>query len=327
MAYSEIEPLDEELHAIGEGENWQESWYFNWADERHNVFGLTRIGYRFRQKQIDGLILTIRNGNPEYLYPAVKLPYHGDWAEITAKDGLRAKNLVLKTKEPLKKWQLLLEGKDAMDLTWEAYTPVFDFHAFGQDIPANITGRHFEQSGTVKGWTRFNGHELEINGFGQRDKSWGVRDWAEIEGWNWISAQFDEDFAFNVWEGFLNGKVYHNGFIFIDGENFPVEKVLINFKWGKYEHLPLEAGLEIYYRSGNRSGNILKVNASAMGHFPLAKKGLWIQESHAQFTAELKGKRRKGIGVIEHAYHVGILGTLIRLPRMPKALIKAMVPF
>jgi hypothetical protein len=307
-----IKPQDEEVHPVGEGEHWQESWYFNWADPRHDVFGLARIGFRFRQRQIDGLVLTIRRGKPEYVYPAVNIRYRGSWSDQTGTGGFHAHGLAFRIQEPLKRWRLSLKGRDAMELDWSAFTPVYNYHESGGDLPPNVAGHHFEQSGYVTGWTRFKGQELEMDGSGQRDKSWGVRDWASVEGWNWISAQFGEDLSFNVWEGFFGGKRYQNGFVFRDGNNHPIDELAIRFRWGRREHLRLESHLEIVDTSGTR----LEVTAEALGQFPLLKKGLWIQETHASFSARQDGKSLSGIGVIEHAWRPGRLGTFARVPEI-----------
>lgn len=307
-----IKSKDEELHPIGKGEHWQESWYFNWADTRHDVFGLTRIGFRFRQHSIDGVVLTIRKGKPEYIYPAVGKPYKDESTEYTATKGIRAGRLVYIVREPLRSWQLILEGRNRMDLNWSAFTPAFDYHESDGELTPNVAKYHFEQSGKITGWTCFKGGELEICGFGQRDKSWGVRDWDNIEGWNWISAQFGEDLSFNVWEGFLGGKRYLNGFVFREGKNHPIERLNIFFQWGRRNHQPKRAELEIEYGHGKR----LDLTAHALGQFPLFKKGLWVQEAYAKFKARVNGRDRDGFGVIEHVWNAGMLRTIARAPQI-----------
>lgn len=57
-----ILPADEQLHLPGPDAHWQESYYFNWADPEGRAFGLARIGYRSAEQQIDGLLLTMRDG-------------------------------------------------------------------------------------------------------------------------------------------------------------------------------------------------------------------------------------------------------------------------
>ena len=320
MDYAPLAAKDEELHSPGPEKHWQESWYFNWSDEHQGIFGLTRIGYRFTEKQIDGLIIALVDGKPDFVYPAVNIPYRGEWSAIKATQGLRARRLLYRVEEPMKTWRLSLNGRNAMSLKWEAFTPVFDFHGHNQNLPTNMAGRHFEQSGRVTGWTRFKNRELKINGYGHRDKSWGVRDWANVEGWNWISAQFGEELAFNATEGFQDGKVFNNGFVFINGENHPVTQVTIRFTWDRQTHVPAATRIDIHYGENKQ----LRVEASALAQFPLVKKGLWIQETPARFVAHTRGTQIKGMGVIEHAYHVGTLGALSRSPRFLKALAKGM---
>ncbi len=320
MTSSSITPQDEGIHVIEDDTHWQESWYFNWADKRHDIFGLTRIGLNFHTRKIDGLVVTIQKGKPEFVYPAVNIPFSGDWSEIEVEKGLQARQLEYRVEEPLKQWRLTLKGKDTMDLCWSSFTPPFDYHSSGKDLPPNITGWHFEQSGIVTGHTCFKGTTLEINGTGQRDKSWGVRDWANVEGWNWISAQFGEELSFNIWEGFYKGKCYQNGFVFENGENHPVDHISIDFEWDRRKHVPLITQIKIAYGKKHH----LDVSANSLAHFPLIKKGLWIQETHARFSAQSKGNKREGIGVIEHAWHAGKLAILSRLPDLIKTGISVM---
>ncbi|RLB41574.1 MAG: hypothetical protein DRH30_06545 [Deltaproteobacteria bacterium] len=310
-----INANDEDLHPVGDGGHWQESYYFNWADPAHDAFGLTRIGYRFGQDRIDGLVLTIHDGRPEFVYPAVNLKGGAPWTDHTAAGGLRAKELVYRMEEPLERWKIELRGRHEIDLTWTAFTPAFDYHASGARVAENVAAWHFEQSGTVTGHLRLKGNELEINGTGQRDKSWGVRDWANVEGWNWISAQFGEGLSFNVWEGFLGGERYVNGFVHREGTNRAVVRLELKYRWPKRMHVPESAFLNIVDEKGDR----YQVTASSLGHCPLIKSGLWIEEVFAGFTLNDGHTEHEGIGVIEHAWHAGSRRTLLGMRQLLRA--------
>ena len=313
---------DEELHEIGPDRHWQESYYFNWADPSHDVFGLTRIGLRFHERRVDGLILTIRDGKPEYVYPAVNLRQRGSWDEHSAEGGLHARSLKYVMEEPLRRWRLTLTGRSSMDLTWESISPAFDYGESEHALAPNVAGRHFEQVGRVTGWTRFKGRELEINGLGQRDKSWGVRDWKNIEGWNWISVQLGEDLAFNIWELWYQGRRHINGFVFRDGSTYAVDEVEIEYDWARREHVPRAVRIVIT----DVSGNTITVHGAALGQFPLVKEGLWIQETHAQFTTEQGSESRNGIGVIEHAWRPSRLQLIARTPHLLGAAARVILP-
>ncbi|MCA9772309.1 MAG: hypothetical protein KC466_07860 [Myxococcales bacterium] len=310
-----IEAKDEALHPLGAGAHWQESFYFNWADPARRAFGLTRIGYRFTDNQIDGLVLTIRDGRPEFVYPAVNLKGGGPWSDHTPKSGLRARGLVYRMEEPLGRWRIELRGKDTIDLTWTAFTPAFDYHGTGENLVPNLAARHFEQTGRVRGTVRLRGRETPIDGTGQRDKSWGPRDWARIEGWNWISAQFGEDLSFNAWEGWFEGRRYLNGYLHRGGENHALRRVDLTYRWTRARHLPASARLVLT----DDEGVTLEVEARPLGNCPLVKRGLWIEEIFASFTARVGGEAREGIGVVEHAWHAGTLGTLREARRVAAA--------
>src|SRR5688500_16081871 len=78
---------DEELHPIGPAEHWQESWYFSWADARHDAFGLTRIGLRLNEQRMDGLVIAIRGYELEFVYGALGVRHRGPWVDQGAARG------------------------------------------------------------------------------------------------------------------------------------------------------------------------------------------------------------------------------------------------
>lgn len=315
-----IQPFDENLHPVGPEKHWQESWYFNWADPRHRVLGVTRIGFRFAANEIDGLVFTIRNGRPEFAYPAINAVPTRPWDQFSPADGIGVRRLRYRMIEPLKHWRLELSGKDSIELEWQAFTPAYDYAA-GGEAPPEIANAHFEQSGRVLGRTHLHGKTLQINGYGQRDKSWGVRDWSTIVGWTWISAQFGEDYSFNAWfapravgpvKRFGKRKIdaakpYQNGFVHIDGVNHPIERIEIDWRWGARPNQPAGARLRLHTRGGRHDFDI-----ACQGVFPLAKSGMWLYELYATVQGRLHGIDRTGIGIVEHAFHVGRLGYLRR---------------
>ena len=246
------------------------------------------------------------------MYPAVNLRKRGLWREHSAESGLRARSLKYVVEQPLRRWRITLTGRNCMDLTWESLSPAFDYQQSQQALPPNVAGRHFEQVGRVTGWTRFKGRKLEINGMGQRDKSWGARDWQNIEGWNWISVQMGEELAFNVWELQYQGRRYINGFVFQEGAVQPVTDVEIRFDWTARVHVPRVVQILISDASGRKT----TVAGEALGHFPLVKEGLWIQETHGRFSAEQGSQRFSGIGVIEHAWRPSRLELMARIPHL-----------
>jgi hypothetical protein len=77
--------------------------------------------------------------------------------------------------------------------------------------------RHYEQAGSVVGTIKVDGETTDFTGSGQRDHSWGVRDWKVATRWRWFVCQFGEEMAFNAARvellGFqaVGGYVWHKG--------------------------------------------------------------------------------------------------------------------
>jgi len=201
--------------------------------------------------------------------------------------------------EPLQRWRIQLSGRHRMDLLFEAETPAVDYNAAGK-VDDEMAGEHFEQSGRVTGWTEFKGTRLEINARGQRDKSWGVRDWPALQGWNWITGLFGDGLSFNATESFQHGEAFTSGFVHCDGENRAIETLHIHhtFAAGRM-HVPARTKVDIVDAKGARH----EIIGTALGSYPIGKGGAWIEEVHTQFSARTDGgKERIGYGVVEHVW-------------------------
>lgn len=305
---------DEQLHEPGPEEHWQESYYFNWAEADGSAFGLTRIGYNPAARKIDGFVLTMRDGKPEFLYPAVNLDQVGD-ATPLPQYGLRAAKLTYTMREPLGRWHLSLEGRNSLDLNWTAFHQPHDYHdglktLGAKDEDLALAPAHFEQCGRVSGTIDIGGKKRQVDCLGHRDKSWGARDWDAIRGWEWLSAQFGEDLAFNatVWYPPDSDETIPGGFVTRDGENRALVATHVDYEWGSLKHVPEAATITFT----DEAGESYTVRATGLAQFPLFKKGLFIQETHARFETKVGGKERTGLGVLEHAWHAGTRKTLER---------------
>jgi hypothetical protein len=240
-----IQEQDEWLHAVGSDPAWQESFYFNWADPEHRSFTLARTGYRFHPRKTDGLAISLRDGELELYYGPADLDHEGDCSDEDPVRGMRAGDLVVTMLEPLRSWRLQIEGERGMDMVFEALSPAFDYSAHGAQLASTMTGSHFEQSGRVTGWTHFGAERHQVDALGQRDKSWGVRDWDRLEGWEWLAGQLGPDWSFNLMQTIENGQRLDNGFVFRDGGTHPLERARIDYEWGEQEHQMRRAAIEL----------------------------------------------------------------------------------
>jgi len=316
-----IWPDDEWLHPPGAEPAWQESFYFNWADPERRTFGLARIGYRPNAGKTDGLVVSVRDGKLELFYGPANIDHDGPCSREDPAAGMRAGDLLVSMEEPLRRWRLQILGHRQMDLVFEAHTPAFDYHGPRADgeprrLAATMTGAHFEQAGSVTGWTHFQRERQEIRAFGQRDKSWGVRDWNRLEGWNWISGQFGADLSFNIMQTFEDGRALDNGFVFRDAENHAIDAVSLQPRWARREHQLRGAQMEIIDVTGRR----YDIRAEALAAFPILRKDVWLEETHVAFTLECDGGAREGQGVVEHVWRASLGQILQRAMRLARIL-------
>ena len=194
------------------------------------------------------MLVTLADGGPDLVWAKVGVPFEGDPPTRSVSDGLRVAGLTFTMDDPLGSWRIQLEGPRPVDLTWTAITPIVDFHqGFAGD--GEQEQEHFEQSGRVTGgWDT--DKRREIDGWGQRDKSWGVRDWNGIEGWDWIAAQFDENLSFNATRTRINGVEQSAGYVYDGGSRPSGDRRADRLPVGD-EHLPDSAFIVV--TAGGRS--------------------------------------------------------------------------
>jgi hypothetical protein len=220
---------DEARHAPGTEQLWNESWYVDFHDGG-DVGGYLRLGlypnlgvawwwaYLVRGDQL----IVVRDHE-------VPLP-KGDALEIRA-DALWGE-MICET--PMEHWTLRMEAfgvlldspRDSyhgergerlaagLDLEWEALGPWFDYpHGGGHAY----TG-HYQHAGAVHGEILLGRERIPFEGTGERDHSWGPRDWWAV-GWHWSSFQIGDSIAVNLAKPDLPGIPYATGYIARDGRD------------------------------------------------------------------------------------------------------------
>ena len=180
----ELVDSDEYAHVPNERPDWRESYYFNWVDLDSGISGFSTIGLLPNASKREFVFALFYNGEREayFVEPDGSVPedFHKSLS-----DGVLSYEVVT----PFKEWRIRYKGKNLKaDIHWISRFPAYDF---GQGSGTSWTG-HFEQSGAPRGTIKFpDGKVIEFNGLGERDKSWGARDW-HIESWYALHAQFSE---------------------------------------------------------------------------------------------------------------------------------------
>jgi hypothetical protein len=199
-----LSPDDERLHEPGPQQLWNESYYFDFAADDGSIGGYVRLGLYPNWNRAWYWACVVRPGEPAVLLAdnAAPLPaagrtdLHTDaWAatqDITvplesARLSLDATAAVLR--EPAAAYGDLTAAEQVhleLDLEWTTIGGAYPY----KDL------RRYEIPGSVTGSVGVGPDRLRISGWGERDHSWGERDWWQIS-WLWTSGRLGDGTAFH----------------------------------------------------------------------------------------------------------------------------------
>ena len=220
-------PADERSHEPGPEETWNESWYFDFATRDGSLGGYVRIGFH---PHLDGgkvwywaclvgegrpLVTVIDHDVPTPRGASLEIRSEGLWADHTVE-------------APFDHFSLGCEAFAlALDDPSEVYRdPRGDRVAFGLDLEWETDGGVYAYPGVtryevpchVHGEVLVGDERLDIDAIGQRDHSWGTRDWW-TPSWMWTAGWLDDGTRFHgtaVWLG-EQQVPYHPGYVTAGG--------------------------------------------------------------------------------------------------------------
>lgn len=194
------DPADEGLHLPGPEPLWNESWYFDAVSDDGSTGVYVRLGRLPNQDVCVYTAAIVRPGLPplmvvDYLAP---LPAADDPTAQVTTDAFTG---TMRCEQQLQRFHLTLSGiaeayddptgvfrgesgsptPVGLDLCWETDgTPYAWRSSTRYEIPCRVMG-------TVE----IDGHVLELSGPGQRDHSWGSRDWWAND-WMWSAFHLED---------------------------------------------------------------------------------------------------------------------------------------
>ncbi|MCV7154413.1 ecdysteroid 22-kinase family protein [Mycolicibacterium pyrenivorans] len=189
---------DEGPHAPGGEELWNESWYFDFADDRQGVGGWVRLGLVPNQNTAWINALVCGPDMPTVAIVDFAAPLPANPAEVHTETA----HLRLDATAPLQTYRVTVQGRGeafddpaallrgepgrptelTMDLIWTTA---------GTPYRYRIAPR-YEIACTVSGSVIADGREFRLDAVaGQRDHSWGVRDWWSMD-WVWNALHLDD---------------------------------------------------------------------------------------------------------------------------------------
>jgi hypothetical protein len=198
----EVDPADERRHEPGPEPLWGESWYFDFFSADGSVAGWLRLGlypnlgvawYHALLTGVDrATVAVIDTTAPIPKGDQLRAP--GLWADHDCRiplDHWQVANEAhaIEVDDPLDLYAAEPRGRVvpmALDLEWEtAGTPYHYGATTRYEIPCLVHGE-----------INVGDERLHLEGRGQRDHSWGVRDWWQF-GWCWTSGWLDDGLRFH----------------------------------------------------------------------------------------------------------------------------------
>ncbi len=194
---------DEARHQPGPEELWSESWYLDFVDERLGVAGYVRLGlypglgtawYWACLVGPDRPLVTVIDHDVAIpASPSLEIRTEGLWADCTVETALDhvsvgVEAFAVAVDDPAEVYGELRGDRVpfGLDLEWETDGGAFPYPGVTRyEVPCRVHGEVLVGQET-----------LELDGWGQRDHSWGVRDWWSY-GWCWTAGRLEDGTRFH----------------------------------------------------------------------------------------------------------------------------------
>lgn len=280
---------DEQRHQPTDEPLWSESWYLDFFDPEQGIGGYVRLGLCPGQRTAWYWACVVGPDRPlvtvidhEVAIPpgrSHEIRTEGLWADYTVETPLDhvsvgVEAFAVGVDDPAEVYGDLRGDRVPLgfDLEWETDGGTFAYPGVTRyEIPCRVHGE------VLVGAER-----IEIDGHGQRDHSWGVRDWWSY-GWSWTAGRLDDGTRFHGVDVRLGGEaLYGTGYVQPPGGAMAGVASTANEAVLDAEGLPTEASwrvgdLELAIEPVSFSPVLLTAADGRLSRFPRA----WCR-----FTAE-----------------------------------------
>lgn len=244
-----VDASDETRHPPGTEELWNESHYADFVSGDGSRGGYVRLGLYPNLGVSWWTVMMVQPGRPLVAWTDYRLPVpegtdlqlHAEGVELSIEPVRPLEELRVRaggTGEVLDRPEDVYEKRSgepvdlAFDLTWRTDGSPYHYDLTTRyEVPCLVTGR-----------LRIGGEEMTIAGTGQRDHSWGVRDWWSM-GWCWASARLDDGTRVHVTDArFPNRPIF--GYVQSAGRVAEVSALTVSEELGDHD-LPTSGRIEV----------------------------------------------------------------------------------
>jgi hypothetical protein len=201
---NEVEPTDEGRHEPGDQRLWNESWYFDFFSGDGTVGGWVRLGLYPNLGVAWYHAYVVKPGDRTIAVADVEVPLPKSAGLEVRGQGLWADHVC---ETALDHWSL---GNEVHALAVDKPSDLYDREPRGDIVPLGLD-LEWETEGSpyhyvfttryeipcrVHGEVLIGDRRHSFDGYGQRDHSWGERDWWQF-GWVWTSGRLDDGSRFH----------------------------------------------------------------------------------------------------------------------------------
>ena len=160
------------------------------------------------------------------------------------------------------------------------------------EIGKKAGDKHWEQIATLSGNIQIGDQRFDINALGQRDHTFGVRDWTGVGNWLYYVVWFNKNLAINPAAIIIDdGRLSTGGFLFKNGNNIPLKTInIVDQQFREDGILPISSELELVDSLGDK--HVLKANVGPIIPVPFidseGNRSILVQ---SMGTFELDGKK------------------------------------
>jgi len=245
-----VDAADEGRHASEKDVLWNESWYFDFATADGSLGGYVRLGLYPNQRTAWYWAYLVGDGRPlvavrdhEVAIPkgrTLEVRAEGLWAQLVCETALEHWSLGLEAfgvalDDPADAYRGERGDRTALglDLEWEAVGPA--------QMSAGLP--RYEQACEVHGEVLVGDERLAVDGWGERDHSWGPRDWWVMP-WCWTAGHLSGGTAFHAFRPLIDIP-FVSGFVLRPGREIEtVERFEVHTELGP-EGLPTAATMGV----------------------------------------------------------------------------------
>ncbi len=300
---------------------WNESYYFVFYDKENNLGGMTRLGFKpnkregmtffflflpngsaagyFREKTVKDYNKTLKVGGVSHVYQN-----NSKWKYL-----FQGKMIFVKNPEDLPKVReepglISTIKKVLIDISFNPINDTYEYSDYmtpeSLKIGKKAGDKHWEQIGILFGNIQIGNDNYVIKDvLGQRDHTYGVRDWTNVGNWLYYVVWFDKTLAINPAAIITDdGSMSTGGFLFKDGENIPLRTIeIVDQRYRKDGVFPISSELKIIDKLNNK--HILKAKVGSIIPVPFIDS-----EGNSSILVQSMGKfelngRKGGYGSFE----------------------------